>query len=86
MMQALMKSIKNEVPSFGLELSMAWRNLGDDLSAAFNTFGVTEVRVGKEVFGRKESSKKQPWEREENSVSGSEDGGDGYRTNVRSWD
>jgi len=85
MMQALLKSIKNEIPLFGQELSMAWRNLGDDLSAAFNTFGVTEVRVGKEVFGKKESSKKQPWKRDGKKGSNSEEGDDGYLTNVRNW-
>jgi hypothetical protein len=44
-----------------MELSMPWRNIQDDIEWAFKEMRVTEVRVGKEVFGVREKVVK-PWD------------------------
>jgi uncharacterized pyridoxal phosphate-containing UPF0001 family protein len=53
-MGALRDTLRHQV--YGLprfELSMPLRDIADDLKTAINRYGVTSIRVGKEVFGQK---------------------------------
>jgi uncharacterized pyridoxal phosphate-containing UPF0001 family protein len=62
-MSAIRDALREQIPGEPeFEISMPLRNIQDDLETAINTFGVTEIRVGKEVFGQKKVMEK-PWER-----------------------
>lgn len=46
-------------------LSMPWRNIKDDIEWALKEMRVSEVRVGKEIFGVKEKKVVKPWDADE---------------------
>jgi hypothetical protein len=75
-----------------MELSMPWRNIKDDLEWALKEMAVTEVRVGKEIFGVKEKNVVKPWDADEREWEAEElaeeedEEEDGLRKGHKAWE